>query len=65
MVDAEWACLKLNFALYLLTGAHCPVNYYQEIMTELPVKSARFIQGLSLRNRKDLSALRQYGFDGG
>ena len=36
-----------------------PANDHLKIMTEQAVKSARLIQGLSLRNRKDLSALRQ------
>ena len=50
---------ETKFCLYLLTGVYWPVGDHQMIMTEHPVKSARYPQGLSLRNRKDLAALRQ------
>ena len=58
MSGTNFCFVPINWVV--LTG-----GYHLKIMTEQPVKSARFTQGLSLRNRKDLPTLRQNRFDGG
>ena len=50
---------ETKFRFVPVDGVYWPVNDHQKIMTEHPVKFARYRQGLSLRNRKDLAALRQ------
>ena len=59
--------LKLNFAV-CTCSLDSPIGIDvsgTKIMTELPVKSAGSAQGLSLRNRKDVPALRQDDLNGG